>query len=411
MMRNKTIVKSIALLLALVSLLCGCRGERDTSDATESSTVATTTVAKTADTAYESIPRFDSKGNQRLEFSFVNDPYSLQLNMPQEWDFKSDNGGYAIFRDGTEIGSIHSGESDDLSEWTEVKTDETADSGLLTNTYIERRGVGDNAEYRYRFCYYYAFGTTQRMATLIVKIEELDIFAENSLSISGFVDRLTTDSGIGALSDKVQATNIAILGNSFVSTSNIGAITRDMFQRNGKACNVDAISIGMANVSTYTGDASMMQKVREGYYDIIFICGLYSTSQISNLQALESACKQGNTTLVIFPAHNESAAAIQQAQKACPNLVCLNWKNEIDQLIQSKNISRWDFCIDDTYDHSKPLAGYVGAHMIYRAIYSSVPTVGQSFSIDQSYVNSLLGDYCATGTIPLSFKNGIKYLG
>ncbi len=410
-MKNKITIKLLALLLALAAMLCGCKKETDNSGDTQTTQV-TTTVAETVDTAYENIPRFDSDNMETVEFSFMKDPYSLVLNIPSEWELSTNNGGYSICRGGEKIGRIFSGEAEDASEWTVVKSEESADGGLLTGMQIERRGSGDNAEYRYRFCYSYAFGTIQRMATLTVGVSEVDDFVEKKLTLGGRVVKLTTDSGIGILNDgNKQITNIAILGNSFVGSgsSNIGAITREMFNRNGKACNVDAVSRGMANISTFTGDAEMMQRIRSGSYDIVFMCGLYSTSQVNELYTLKAACAQSNTTLVVFPAHNESASAINQAKSTFPDLVFLDWKNEIDQLMINKNISRSDFCINDYHSHSTPLAGYVGAHMIYRAIYSAVPTVGLSSSISQSYVDSLLGDYVSTGTIALSFKGNIKY--
>ncbi|MBO5415323.1 MAG: hypothetical protein J6A83_01680 [Clostridia bacterium] len=410
-MRTNFKIKLVALILVLTAILSSCNKENGNDDTATTASSMATTQAQTVDTAYESIPRFDSESNNKVEFSFVGDPYALSINIPAEWETVTSSEGYSVRRDGNEIGKIFSGEPSDAAEWTEVKCYESADGGLLTTTYIERRGAGESAEYRYRFCYSYAFGTTERLTTVTVALSELDEFAEKSMAFAGTVLRLGTDSGIGILSDS-SVRNIAILGNSFVGSgsSNIGAITQEMFERNGKQCNVDAISRGMANISTYTDDSEMMAKIRSGYYDIVFICGLYSNGQVGSLKTLKDACDVGQTRLVVFPAHNENTQAIEQAKNLLPELVCLNWKSEIDYLIESKKISRWDFCYDDYYDHSKPLAGYVGAHMIYRAIYSSVPTVGVSSSIQQSYVDSLLGDYSATGVIELPYKASVKYL-
>jgi len=55
-----------------------------------------------------------------------------------------------------------------------------------------------------------------------------------------------------------------------------------------------------------------------------------------------------------------------------PDFQILDWKGELDSLIDS-GVNRWDLCYDDTYDHSTPLAGYVGAHMIYRTLFRQVP--------------------------------------
>ena len=84
---------------------------------------------------------------------------------------------------------------------------------------------------------------------------------------------------------------------------------------------------------------------------------------------------------------------------ACPDLVCLNWKNEIETLISKKNISKWKFCVDDQYDHSTELAGLVGAHLIYRAIYSSLPDMEVSSAAARLGAYKILGDYLTTGNV------------
>ena len=65
--------------------------------------------------------------------------------------------------------------------------------------------------------------------------------------------------------------------------------------------------------------------------------------------------------------------------------------------------------MDDYYDHSKPLAGYVGAHMIYRAMYGEIPTAKMTSSISQSYVDSILGNYVSSGVIPVFIGRNILY--
>ena len=60
------------------------------------------------------------------------------------------------------------------------------------------------------------------------------------------------------------------------------------------------------------------------------------------------------------------------------------------------------FCIDDQHKHSTPLAGYVGAHMIYRSMFSEMPpSIGTSvYGYSQAYIESYLGDYVTMGGVP-----------
>ena len=156
------------------------------------------------------------------------------------------------------------------------------------------------------------------------------------------------------------------------------------------------ISRGLANVSTYANDADMIASIQRGDYDILFMCGFYSSGAVDALSTIVAACEKSKTVLVLFPAHNEKLDAVSTACSRYKNVYCINWKAELDRLI-STGVSRWDLCVDDTYDHSKPLAGYVGAHMIYRALYGVSPKNGIQNTLSQTYIDSILGNYAEDG--------------
>ena len=133
------------------------------------------------------------------------------------------------------------------------------------------------------------------------------------------------------------------------------------------------------------------------------MCGAYSSDDVNKLEVIKKACDASNTTLVIFPAHNESAWLAESAHKQYPNTKFLYWKDEIDSLID-KGVAYSDFCIDDMHQHSKPLAGYVGAHMIYRSVFGELPpalTNAESIGLTQTYVRMKLGQYIETGELQL----------
>ena len=117
------------------------------------------------------------------------------------------------------------------------------------------------------------------------------------------------------------------------------------------------------------------------------------------------ACKKSRTKLIIFPAHNEGSKLASIAQQRCEGTYLLDWREEIDELI-AVGRSKWYFCINDSHLHSTALAGYVGAHMIYRAIYSEVPEGKMKDSINYKDIQSVLGDYVNTANT----DNSVFYL-
>ncbi len=215
---------------------------------------------------------------------------------------------------------------------------------------------------------------------------------------------------IGILPERLKkARSIIILGNSFVGSSAVGRILSEMLEVNGKDCRVRAVSRGYAQVGTYTDDAAMMADIGNGYYDAVFICGFYGDEQIENLGILKRVCEKSNTVLVIFPAHNENAGLVSDAAVRYPTLTLLNWKAEIDRLIKD-GVDRWDMYVNDAHRHSTPLAGYVGAHMIYRAMYGTMPFMPISSELSQLDVDEKLGDYAYVGDAKITPESKITYM-
>jgi hypothetical protein len=204
---------------------------------------------------------------------------------------------------------------------------------------------------------------------------------------------------LGVLSDCLgDSSSILILGNSFIGTSNIGDVLREMLRINGRSCTVTAISRGYARVETYIKDSALMERIRSGAYDAVFICGFYAAAEVQNLGILKEACDKSFTELILFPAHNENATHVATAMDTYPSLICLHWKNEVERLIEN-GVDRWAMCINDSHKHSTTLAGYVGAHMIYRAIWGEIPTGEIQYGVSWDVIDSVLGDYAKTGRV------------
>lgn len=368
----------LPILLILGCLLGGCRLKPDeelteTGEKTDPPSTESEASPSGDETAYLDIECYQPNSFSAKLFGWESDRQVFSLQLPDEWEISdNDNGGMTIARDGKNIGEMISGTPADLAEWDVLEITEETFSGITAQKFLEMKGAGDDLSFRCRFVYQYESEDRERTISITVTYEEIGDFTSRKLLATPDLCDLTTDPRFGILSD-VPKQSILILGNSFIGTSDIGQILKDMLYNNRKNVNVSAVSRGYATVETYISDSYMMSDIRNGVYDIIFICGFYSADQAEHLDVLQSACAVSDTTLVIFPAHNENENSISIARAHQPSLICLNWKQEIDALITS-GVDRWALCIDDTYRHSTPLAGFVGAHMIYRALYGTVPS-------------------------------------
>lgn len=407
---RKTLSGLIALLTVCAMLFCGCNSrngnaeiENTAENQTEPQATETPTETHTDDTTvdYWEVTCRTIKSYAEKHFAISeNSECDLVLEMPADWNLVNEDDEYIIFRDGADIGKIC---ADSLTErdWTVLNTyTKSIGTALKVNKNIESCGSGGDVKYRYRFEYGFDENDEERVISLVVNYEELDanaadkLYYKPAMAVQSVVDE-------GSLSELSEG-QILILGNSFIGTSNIGYILNEMLILNGKDLYANAISRGYAHVSTYTADENIMNEIRSGQYDGVFICGFYNDAESDSLVVLENACNQSNTTLVIFPAHNEFETPINLAQQKCPDLPILNWKAEIDMLIDS-GVDKWDMCRNDQHLHSTEYAGLVGAHMIYRSIYGEIPNTDRLDSVDMSHANEIFGSYLETGKVETDY--------
>ena len=318
-----------------------------------------------------------------------------------EWEHQADGeGGYVLLRDGIEIGRIVLGEADDIENWKILSQTDASPKSLYVTEYLEKSGTGETLRFRYRFYYRYMECGKERAITLTVAYGEIDNFVHTQLRENAIYREHHTDPMYGALSH-LQGKPIVVLGNSFISTSNIGYIYNAIMRSSGKTATMTAISRGYASISTYAQDTALLQNIAKGEWAAVFLCGFYGYDTTS-VGIIKNACDKSGTQLIVFPAHNESDAMLGQSTNAYPHILCINWKREIDLLIDEGR-SKWDFCYDDAHLHSTSLAGYVGAMMIWRAIYGEMPdvTLNLDYYIDQDWADSVLGSYLDSPTFEL----------
>ena len=348
--------------------------------------------------AYKDIERKTSKGLSLRYFSFDDkDIFALSVLMPIEWTISEDTEGYSIVRDGENIGTIKLGKTAALPNETVCESETNANDGVSCEWSI----VYGGEEFIHRFVYSCEISEKERSMTFEVEYDELDMTALKKAKYSMALRQTMTDAGLGTIdiSARPGEKPILILGNSFVGTSCVGEIFARMCEASSNH-KYDVVweAQGMATVSQNWSECA--QSMRDGAYAAVFMCGFYGQGDVAAFGDFVDICKASNTPIVIFPAHNESTAS--NAVRMYPDAYYLDWKGELNLLI-SLGVDRWDLCIDDYYDHSTPLAGYVGAHMIYRALFGEMPPVINKYNADVSYdlVVKKLGDYAQTGTLKL----------
>lgn len=198
---------------------------------------------------------------------------------------------------------------------------------------------------------------------------------------------------IDPLSPKNDSKTILILGNSFVGTSQIGAFLKSMLDAAESDYSVEAVSRGYATVATYSSDTNLMSRIEDGEYCYVFQCGFYTVGDPDQFSLMREACMVSNTGIAVFPAHNENTTFISRADS--DNM--LDWQGEISALLAA-GVEYDDMCFNDMHAHSTPLAGYVGAHMIYRNLFGKLPPdLTDDAPLDMEYIEAKLGSYVTTG--------------
>lgn len=365
---------------------------------------AGTTTETESETAFEELSEISARHIEENEwttrsFAFGNDYTALSIPVPSDWRFsRTGTESYRIIRRGREIGSIGSVAPAKIRKMRFV--DWIENDELYCDYSLVRLGAEDG-EIRRVFTATYASCTisSERLLYLNVEPEELD--EDACTHILWEIGICPTITPLPSRAD--EPLSILIYGNSFVRTSEIGTQLKNMIAESGEECSVDAISISSATLEALVynqANAQYIRNIREGKYNIVFQCGFYYDNNLDDFRTLSAICAESGTRLIIFPAYNEREPVLKKAFAAFPEVRVLNWRQEIYGLIDT-GISKWDFCINDAFLHSKPIAGYVGAHMIYRMIFGKLPlAVEAERPLKMTYIKSLLHDYPETGIVP-----------
>ncbi len=369
------------------------------------STATTTTTQNTPveEMAYQDIACTPIADFEQVSFAIQNSTALFNIFIPEDWQLKKSNTGYDIVKNAKTIGRVTA-----AATAYSPKESVNAFHGNITSGNVKITHSIDRVDatsFTRTLCYNGDDNLNKyKKLILTVNYEELDAAAVYKMMTEVQKATSFTEKNLGVLQIEDNRNRILILGNSFIGTSQIGNILQKMC---GSRVTVDAISRGNARIGTYTADVSVMQSIWDGNYSAVFICGFFSPTEVAQLEDMVSVCELSDTKLAIFPAHNENRNIIEDAVALYPNATLIDWKGEIDSLIDT-GVDYYSFCINDAHQHSTPLAGYVGAHMIYRAILNRIPTA-TSFDSILPWELDLLGDYVTTGSVTL-FDQSSAYL-
>ena len=168
---------------------------------------------------------------------------------------------------------------------------------------------------------------------------------------------------------------IAIAGNSFVGYSDVVQQLQAVMDANDKDVKVDEYWYPNITITDFAYDAEKMEMLCGGDYDLLFINGAYTGDDANNLPFLEEACIASGTELVLFPAHNEAPESTILAYRNTTVKLAL-WHDAILHLLDN-GIAESDLIYYDGVRHSKPLAGYCGAVIIYGMLYETAPNAAE----------------------------------
>lgn len=347
--------------------------------------------------SYDDIVCTNITSFRKTGFSINGSNTMVFVQMPSDWEFEKSTNGYSITKNSQTIGTVTKSVTTSSDGSVNVFNSEITTNNIKVTHSINKIAYANNTSYTRTLCYNYTDekGNSKKVF-ITIPYQEIDSSAVYKMITEVDKGISSTEKNLGILQIQDNRNKILILGNSFINSSSIGSILQTMC---GDEVAVEAHSRGYAHVGTYTKDTNMMQNISSGNYSAVYMCGFYDNNAVLDFKDMIDACEQSDTKLAIFPAHNENRSVIDSAIKKYPNTVLLDWKAEVDNFINT-GIDVSNFCIPDAHNHSTPLAGYIGAHMIYRAVFNKIPQVTQFTEVSKSQID-LLGEYVETGTIIL----------
>lgn len=342
---------------------------------------------------------------------FTNDAdVTLQFEIPKDWVISKSSVGFNISRDETIIGTLSVSKPNSPTSFYDTKTLYVPEYNIFRSYQANWYHTDDGDSMTRVFEFITNRGTKTIQMFLSVNYIELDDNAKAHLEESALTVPKAVVEYFPDLSETNGSKRFLLLGNSFINSSHVHTFLRDMLRDSGYS--LTTVARGNAQVYTFSEDPTICEQIRSGAYAYVFVGCFYGDGSIPAVKTLLDCANESNTKIVIFPAHNESSAVFDTAMDMYDGLALLNWKEEINSLIDS-GVDKWVLCVDDTYQHSTVYAGYVGAHMIYRKVFKKIPPVLSNAPLSQAQVDGILTGYANSLHTPEPPKeiafNGIEY--
>ena len=337
---------------------------------------------------------------RRIGIALAEIDRTVVFDIPANWKLeKYDDSTYLVLCDGVDVGELCTDAPADAiaieSRALYFNDDHSVELDVQTRRIREGKGQG----FRRLFVFYYTVDGIEHCFYMQVDYDQLDGDAAAHIGLSvdvgsrGDVPSIPLEGGNASR-------KILIAGNNFVRSSAVGTFFDRFLEIGGQPYEAEWVATGTVSIAYYLQD-EWISRIRSGEYHAVVMCGLYYEANAKDLSVLTEACRYSSTTLVLFPAHNEKNLYVSLAQSTYSGLNVLHWKNEIQSFIDN-GVSKWDLCAKDVSEQSTPLAGYIGAHMLYMAFFGEEPP---EFEDDQpltmKYIRGKLGDdYVRTGVSP-----------
>ena len=336
---------------------------------TTTTAVATTTTTTTAPpTTTTTLPETDTVPQWRLrglrmQFAVPELPQDVCLKLPEGWTgviLRDAGKPYLSIRmNGETVGRYTPGFiPKDMEQSTVLKKEDVEGLLLVTRQYDDGT-VTYSATYDLLPDYY----VTLELAASLIRQEDFLGCVWSNYTIDAFRD----DNRLTALGEK-EDLQIAVAGNSYISSSNIAQELQCLIGDTGKNAAVSGYCYGGFSTRHFLQQPLFMDDLRSGRYDVLFMCGVFSLEDSDAMLEIEAACLEGGTQLVLFPAYNESFYWVNEAYKKCTTARMLHWQEGTKYLTYEGILPQY-LMVDDAHLHARPLAGFAGAVMIYTALY------------------------------------------
>ncbi len=388
---------ALLLSFSVCVTLCCCKGNTrfESNSSNESADISVPSFSQADIDTLDSITQRDihSIKWKTVSFAYNNSANETNLSLPEDWSFKKSGEIYKISRNGNVIGTVSSSPAPTPEQIYNAKSDSV--EGLEYNRSIHKNGD------RYTYCIGFTHKSDDDITRVTIEVDYAELCA-------AAVTRLINDSLMYNVSNNISgdftlknsSKQIVVCGNSFIGSSQLNQWFNKMCKASG---NGYSIRSDVAHLMVSNGHF-LNEDLKNGRIAAILLCGFYSSDQEDIIKPLKELCKQTNTLLIIFPAHNENPGWVSKALSNNPELPFIGWRDEIQALIDL-GVNYNDMCINDTHQHTTHLGGYVGAHMIYRALFEQMPpAVEGTYNFTFSDIKNLLGDYVTTGK-PASVHN------